>query len=166
MDAKDHETEQAEDQDAVIIFRRIMRDSPPHWRPKAHWYVEFHDVAADRGFPSGIAFISVFFGCAYLNYIFVVDQERRRGCATALLEACLKKWPSLALGEGVSRAGRRLLRKVNAQLPERAVCQRCGKEYPPGQNCAHCWDRGYYRYIRALERVKGRGRRPRRQQSA
>ena len=93
----------------MIIVRRIDRAIPSTWVAGVHWYVEYHSDDYESGYPCGIAFVTAAKRVAYLDFIFVVDQDRRTGIGTALLNACRRRWPYIEFGEAISKAGAALL---------------------------------------------------------
>lgn len=101
-----------------IVFRQITRDMPSNWIGGIRWYVEFHDANHDMAYPLGIAFVTdptPWNGAAvpYLDFVYVVDQKRRCGIASALIRACEKKWSRIALTDAISESGQALLEAVS-----------------------------------------------------
>ena len=98
-----------------IIFRHITDNLPWDGAPPLPdkpwtglWYVEYH---MEWGAPVGLAFVTHYHGPPMLYYILVADQFRRKGIATALIEACQRRWPDLQLTDAISEAGEALLRR-------------------------------------------------------
>src|SRR5689334_10796146 len=90
-----------------IIFRNLGESVPPL---DCNWQVEYHE---GRGFPSGIAWVLAAKGSrAVVTFVLVVDDCRRRGIATRLIEECRKRWPDLNLTGPTSSTGLALYRKL------------------------------------------------------
>ncbi len=103
----------------MIIFRNLGTDLPPECMAGWNWQVELHD---ERGFPVGLAWVLAlppglttappgYIATPSLKFIIVIDDMRRRGVGTCLIEACLERWPDLDLGLAISEAGEALLDK-------------------------------------------------------
>lgn len=102
----------------MFIFRQIVKDYPWNWVAGVRWFVEFHDDHKDMAFPLGIAFVSEHIGTRsefppVLEFIFVVDQYRRRGIAKRLVKACQRRWSNLMLTPAISEEGEHLLRSLH-----------------------------------------------------
>ncbi len=93
----------------MILFRRLDDPLPPDWSPGLHWQAEYHDDHSDCSRPLGLAWVTAGEGLAYLDYVLVVDDCRRRGIATALIAACRERWPDIRLTDAISDAGEALL---------------------------------------------------------
>lgn len=66
-----------------------------------------------RGFavmPLATAYIRDLATGPEIEFIFVPDSLRRRGFATKLIQHCFEQWPNLQLTDGVSEAGKALVR--------------------------------------------------------
>ena len=94
-----------------IVFRQINDNLPEGWIPGAHWYVEYHDDTTWVA-PKGILFVFVGPSHVIAEYVYVVDTERNRGIATALLNAAQKRWPQLGWTEAEDGAGTAFLRSL------------------------------------------------------
>jgi GNAT superfamily N-acetyltransferase len=97
---------------------------PPGWLPNKNWQVEYHSAAEDHGFPLGVAWVTydpppkrrkqnspALRPDGWVKFVLVADDARRRGIATALVEAILERWPGVRLTGPVSEAGGHLYRK-------------------------------------------------------
>lgn len=108
-----------------IIFRHLGEVVGPGCEPGRNWQVEFHE---GRGFPSGLAWVLVppaprrgpkaAAPRPVIKFLLVDDGCRRRGIATALVEACRGRWPGAALSLPVSAAGVALCEKLEPSSPE------------------------------------------------
>jgi GNAT superfamily N-acetyltransferase len=107
--------------DGVIIFRHLGDLVPPEWWAGFRWQVEYHHED-DRGFPVAVAWVlapppdgswpaGTHCPRETLMYIQVADDERRRGFATRLVRACVKRWPNIYLTDAAGGAGEGLLAK-------------------------------------------------------
>lgn len=102
----------------MILFRRLLRPQPKNRTTGQYWQVEFHDDAVERGFPLGVGFVSVIPGGTkghshiVLTFVLVADQYRRKGIATAIIEAARGRWPNIVLTDAVTKAGGALLRSL------------------------------------------------------
>lgn len=91
-----------------IVFRNVGNDCGPACGPELYdyWHVEAYDF--ERSWPLGIAFVAdgtksssgtetAALLCFRLDYLFVIDEYRRQGVGTALLNAVKERWPSMCL---------------------------------------------------------------------
>jgi GNAT superfamily N-acetyltransferase len=90
----------------------VAADCEPGW----NWQVEIH---AGRGFPVGLAWVIAPPLAAapsgarpQIKFVMVADDERGKGIATRLIEACRERWPDAELSPPVSATGARLYRKI------------------------------------------------------
>jgi GNAT superfamily N-acetyltransferase len=93
------------------MFRQINEELPEGWIAGAHWYVEYHDDQTWVA-PKGILFVFAAPNHAVAEYVYVVDSERRKGIATALLNAAQERWPELGWPEADTEEGNRFLRSL------------------------------------------------------
>lgn len=95
-----------------IIFRQINEDLPEGWVPGAHWYVEYHD---DKTWvaPKGVLYVFVSGDHVIAEYVYVVESERRKGIATALLNAAQERWPGLGWTEAETESGAEFLQSLS-----------------------------------------------------
>ncbi len=106
----------------VILFRQIKGNKPCNWIDGLHWYVEYHATHLDMAFPLGMAFVTVPMGGMatvrgpHVDFIIVVDQCRREGIATALIDAIRNRWPDVWLTDAISSPGEALLRSLNLSV--------------------------------------------------
>ena len=99
-----------------ILFRKITKNLPYDACPPlpdkpwtGRWYVEYH---MEWGAPVGLAFVSHCHGSPVLYYVLVADHMRRKGIATALIEACQSRWPDLWIcDDALSDGGEALVRR-------------------------------------------------------
>lgn len=110
----------------VILFRQIMGNKPCNWMDGMHWYVEYHAAHLDMPFPLGVAYVTVppeqhrdITGGPFIDFILVADQWRREGIASALVEACRRRWPDLWLTDAISESGAAFLRSMNCSASPR-----------------------------------------------
>ena len=105
-----------------IVFRSVGNGCGPACAPELYdyWYVEAYDF--ERSWPIGIAFVAdgtksssapeaTPLLCFRLDYLFVIDEYRRQGVGTALLEAVKKRWPNMYL-DAATEKGERFLQRV------------------------------------------------------
>jgi len=86
----------------MIYFRQV--DEPRIGRG-IFWQVEYY---AEEGsvFPVGTAYVeSPPSGPPRMNFMLVADQWRGRGIASAMMAACVEKWPDLEFTTPISRGG-------------------------------------------------------------
>jgi GNAT superfamily N-acetyltransferase len=101
----------------TVIYRHLGTEVAPDCEPDCNWQVEMH---ADRGFPVGLAWVLAPAPGAeptsetrpQIKFVLVVDDERRQGIATRLIEACRERWPTIQLSPPISAAGAGLYRKL------------------------------------------------------
>ena len=92
----------------MIVFRQVDQE---FWSAGVHWYVEyFDDDPEQRTFPLGTAYACAIpkKDHAQVGFVWVADDWRRRGIATALIQACRERWPKLAMTGGMNDKGRGL----------------------------------------------------------
>ena len=114
-----------------IIFRQIDDGLPEGWIAGAHWYVEYHDDQTWVA-PKGILFVFVAQNHVIAEYIYVVDTERRKGIATALLNAAQERWPELGWIEAETQEGTRFLSSLGI-LPSEMSVQTHGEQAELGR---------------------------------
>lgn len=102
----------------MIIFRPLKGTLPPYWKPDIHYQVEFWPDDIDTSRPYGIAYVSDFGVDAYLDYVFVCDDLRRQGVATALLEAINQRWPGIIHTDPISPEGEALCDRFHTRTSE------------------------------------------------
>lgn len=110
-----------------ILFRQIDSPAPDNWVPNIHWYVEYHDPVHDMAYPLGIAFVSDFSVTTIghvIDFIYVVENSRRKGIATVLVDACLARWSDVLMTDPISPEGRKFLNGY------RRYCIQKGQEFP------------------------------------
>lgn len=130
-----------DDADGLIICRNLGDNVPEDvWRAHWKWQAEYHPPSSQaRGFPLAIAWIcgappsgeqKAEGDWTWLDYLFVVDDERRKGIATMLVEACQRRWPDIRLSPAISDGGEALLRKFGQKprLSMRRFLQGKGEE--------------------------------------
>ena len=114
----------------MILFRQLNEEVPYNWIAGMHWYIEWHDDVIDRSFPLGIGFCTIAppepqgTGPAFLDFLLVADPFRRKGIATAIIEAARKRWPHIQLTGAVSTGGSALLRSLPRTEVELASTRR------------------------------------------
>lgn len=102
----------------MITFRPLNANIPPCWLSRIHWQVEFWPDDVDTSRPYGIAYVSDFGADVYLDYVLVCDDMRRRGVATALLEAIEARWPDIIHTDTISPEGAALCAKFYSKKSE------------------------------------------------
>lgn len=95
----------------VILFRRLDEPVAPWSSPGIRWVVEFW--VPDMAYPIGQAWVmdippSPGFENTkldpYLDWLYVMDEYRRKGIAGKLLDACRGRWPNMNY-DGATDAG-------------------------------------------------------------
>jgi GNAT superfamily N-acetyltransferase len=117
-----------------VLFRKLESPLPGHLTPGTHWYVECYETGLGLGNPVGMAFVTsveqpnsgksgagqVEFSFAYIDYLFVLDEHRRKGIGILLLDACIGRWPHIHY-DGVTRAGKAMLRAWRKERKGRSI---------------------------------------------
>jgi GNAT superfamily N-acetyltransferase len=98
-----------------IIFHNLGPDVPEPVDDSQYWQVAYYD---NLPFPTGLAWVTVdeTGKQATVEHIIVNDERRRQGIATALVEACQKRWPGVYLDIATNPAGLALIRRFQAPL--------------------------------------------------
>jgi hypothetical protein len=104
--------------EGAIVFRYLEKYRPgSRMPPPSTWQVEFHGDH-DRGFPSGLAWVSAppghsdeDFGISAIVFVLVADDCRRKGVASKLIRACLDRWPKIQSSGGISEGGKALCKR-------------------------------------------------------
>jgi hypothetical protein len=119
-----------DDRDGLILFRHLGDNVPPGCTPRLNWQVEYYGHH-NRGFPIGLAWVVApppgepwpkgFHPVPWVKFVLVVDDERRRGIATKLVQAIRQRWPGAMLTDGISAAGEALVQKLDSR-PEPSDC--------------------------------------------
>lgn len=103
----------------MINFRQVDYPNHPtgiYWQ--VEWFPEHHPYRT-TDFPAGLAFVMAMPGQgAQLNFIFVADQWRRQGGASAMIAACRQRWPGLMFTHGMGPEGEGLLAKNGVRFDE------------------------------------------------
>jgi len=103
----DSDGEDAPDGDGGEILFRCLIDPVASWSlPGIRWAVEYW--LAEMAYPVGQAWVHVTPYGPFLDWLYVMDDHRRAGIGTALLEAVHARWPDVVC-VAVTEAGERLL---------------------------------------------------------
>lgn len=115
----------------LVIFRQLQAPVPWCWKPGIRWQAEAHLRWDERYHTIGICWVcdpdsakspgDPHMGCPGVDYLFVLDDWRRNRIATALVDACRKRWPDLTLSAGTSDAGVAFLQSYAAARPEQQL---------------------------------------------
>jgi GNAT superfamily N-acetyltransferase len=100
----------------AIVIRRVdtdLRGKPPTYC--VEWHESLHPLK--YFIPRGMAVVevgelSVDPTEAALDYLYVIDGHRRIGLGTALVRACLQRWPRINLGRAATEEGELFLRAL------------------------------------------------------
>jgi GNAT superfamily N-acetyltransferase len=117
-----------DNRDGMVLFRHLGDFVPATWARGLRWQVEYHSHN-DRGFPAAMAWVIAPATGApmpegsrpWVMYIIVVDDERRKGIGTKLLQAIRDRWPDAILTDAISDAGAALLGKFRRKKPKHAT---------------------------------------------
>ena len=89
------------------IFHQLTT-GPSWWtEDEIHWLVEYWDPAWPNS-SLGSAYIVVRSRYVLLQYIYVQEEERRQGIASAMVRGAYQRWPALKM-TGVTEPGRLLM---------------------------------------------------------
>ncbi len=112
-----------DDRDGMVLFRHLGDHVPESWTRGFHWQVEYH-APQDRGFPIGLAWvIAPPLGGSWpkgtyprpcITFVLVVDEERRKGIGTKLVQAIRERWPNAMFTDAISEADEALERNIYA----------------------------------------------------
>lgn len=96
-----------------VVVRPVL--SPRSGLDYDAWFAEAYVHGCD--YPVGIAFINLPHDndedvAPLIEQIHVVDQWQRRGVATQIVDACIRKWGFLLVTEPVTPAGRGFIRHM------------------------------------------------------
>lgn len=109
----------------LVVFRQLHAPVPWCWKPGIRWQAEAHLRWDERYHAIGICWVcdpasakdpGVTRGWVdpCVDYLFVLDGWRRGGVATAIIDACRKRWPDLDPGEGATEEGVAFLKAYTA----------------------------------------------------
>lgn len=77
--------------------------------PDVMWYVEYWGDDKDSDFPLATAYVWEYqdgdVKRAEMSFVITVDQERRKGIATKLMEECEERWPGIKSTATISDSG-------------------------------------------------------------
>ena len=96
---------------------QFIQFDPPGRVKGITWMVNLFGHPEDHVFAFATAWVLVYpaLRCdPIMEFILVPDQYRRRGHATRLIRACVKRWPNLVLTDAISPAGEGLLDRLIA----------------------------------------------------
>lgn len=115
----------------MIYFREVKE---PHFDAldqfNRYWHVEYYEDMNEssslgrRGTPIGTAYVlEILHIGAQLNFVFVVDHKRRKGIATELIQAVLKRWPEVSPVGYIDTKAEQLLRTAGIPVEWRSEDQ-------------------------------------------
>lgn len=105
----------------TVLFRQLNEPVPDNWVAGLRYQVEAHSLDFDLPFPIGLAWVMVPPPGGPLppgvEFVIVLDQFRRLGVATALIEAIENQWPNVWLTDAISDAGAGLIAALEGRKP-------------------------------------------------
>lgn len=96
-----------------VLFRRLDAPVASWSKPGIRWAVEYW--RKEMAYPIAQAWVVMDYG-PYIDWLFVMDEYRRQGIGTALLEAITARWPDVEF-DSFTELGELFLDRYEARRP-------------------------------------------------